>query len=963
MMKGNPMNGLVANSGFSAGEILAQLERLCSSSVFARASAVQQLLRYLVTEAAAGRGDMLSREHLYTKFGKKQLRLRDEESLSTYKKRIQQRLDVYYASASSADLIRISMRSDSFRPDFSLHGSIRPVVGRDADLGRFRRFYGHRKDELSVVSVGGVSGIGKTTLAKMLLQDAMALAEVEHVISVHGPSDSRSGSPYLPFRDCVVGILNEVGKTAIALRDELAPSWRNPSTQGIASELGAFLQELTKRRRIAVFLDNFHLSDYSSEGLLSELARTWFRSRLLIIVAFREFEPGSVGHPYLGAERRLELEEKCLRLRPQTVTMPDVREYLMKRFPQNLFPPDLTRVVNDYSRGIPLHLVNLIDHLERSEIVLSNSRWTITHSPDQIAAELVSLARHFMALPLVALGEEQRYMLSVAALLGERFDSALLAGVVQKDRGAVERDLDIIYRTQRLIELAELSVNENPYGASVRYRFSHSSYRDAFLAIFDTLPTERANLANRAIDLLSVDAPVGSPTHSARIAGLLEAAGRIPEAVNRYAESSQLSSSTFAHGTAALLARRAIHLLTSLGEDSPVRASRMHLNILLGLAVMSTSGFAAPELESIYSSVVQDSLALGNAEGERIGLYGLWVHSVDSGRIELSLDYANQVLTKAIAAEDVATEVEAHYANGTSLIQLGRLAEAKTHFLLSLPKADALGLRSHWFYQLDAAVSVRCQLARALWFLGESKGALEMVEQALSIAEEKSHPESRAYALVFLADISHLRRETERALEWSEQAISASVDCGASQELAWAKMIHGWSLGQKHGEEDAAVVELGHSFAFYKQLNARVALTKFHCLAAEVYLRQGNPEESMRQLDHGQEEVAETKEVYFESELHRVRAEALLALGGEADVHAAAESFRRSYRIAAQLNARPLQLRTALGIYVHRQQLGVSEEESRSLLAQTCSQIPALNGDPEVRTVRTIIESRPTSSA
>src|SRR5215216_3860026 len=227
------MGGLVPEADFSAAEIVAQLERICSSSLFFRATSLQQLLRYLVTEAAEGRGSQLSRKSVYDNFRKRRIKI-EEESLSTYKKRIQKKLDRYYASATTSDQIRITLRPDSFQPSFSPPGSIRPIVGRDADLQRFQEFYGRNKDRLSIVSISGISGIGKTTLAEMILKAALATGGIEHVVSVYGPSDSRSGSPYLPFRDCLVEIIDKAGQTAVALRDEFAPSGRDTSTHGVA---------------------------------------------------------------------------------------------------------------------------------------------------------------------------------------------------------------------------------------------------------------------------------------------------------------------------------------------------------------------------------------------------------------------------------------------------------------------------------------------------------------------------------------------------------------------------------------------------------------------------------------------------------------------------------------------------------------------------------------------------------
>jgi hypothetical protein len=101
--------------------------------------------------------------------------------------------------------------------------------------------------------------------------------------------------------------------------------------------------------------------------------------------------------------------------------------------------------------------------------------------------------------------------------------------------------------------------------------------------------------------------------------------------------------------------------------------------------------------------------------------------------------------------------------------------------------------------------------------------------------------------------------------------------------------------------------------------------------------------------------IFKNPEVYFESEVFRLKGEALLAQDYNIHSQAAAESFRKSYDIANQLKARALQLRTALALYAHRDVLGVSESQARILLEETYSSIPAENSDSEVCKAREIL--------
>ena len=106
-------------------------------------------------------------------------------------------------------------------------------------------------------------------------------------------------------------------------------------------------------------------------------------------------------------------------------------------------------------------------------------------------------------------------------------------------------------------------------------------------------------------------------------------------------------------------------------------------------------------------------------------------------------------------------------------------ALAREHFEQGIALYDPQRHRSHAFlYGHEPGVACLSYAAWILWFLGYPDQALQRIHEALTLAQELSHPFSLAYALSYAAMLHQFRREGQAAQERAEAKITLSTEQG-----------------------------------------------------------------------------------------------------------------------------------------------------------------------------------------
>src|SRR5262249_9359674 len=149
-------------------------------------------------------------------------------------------------------------------------------------------------------------------------------------------------------------------------------------------------------------------------------------------------------------------------------------------------------------------------------------------------------------------------------------------------------------------------------------------------------------------------------------------------------------------------------------------------------------------------------------------------------------------------AQDPELLLEAHRVLGGSLLHLGEFTRAREHVEEGIALYDAQPRHAYAFlYGQAPGVALRSQAARALWFLGYPDQALMRSQEALTLAQELSHPFSLAFALVFTGWLCQFRREVQAVQGRAEAALAICTEQGFLYWASHGTILRGWALAEQ----------------------------------------------------------------------------------------------------------------------------------------------------------------------
>jgi predicted ATPase len=210
-------------------------------------------------------------------------------------------------------------------------------------------------------------------------------------------------------------------------------------------------------------------------------------------------------------------------------------------------------------------------------------------------------------------------------------------------------------------------------------------------------------------------------------------------------------------------------------------------------------------------------------------------------------------------------------------MSLGELVAAREHTAQGSALYRLQEHRSHVFLYGGHDPGVCClgSDALALWHLGYADLALQRSHEALTLAQDLSHPFSLTFALISVALLHQLRRETQAARERAEATITLSTEHGFPLWLAQGTVSRGWALAEQgHGEEGIAQIRQGLNA--YRATGAEVMRPYFLALLAEAYEKAGQAEEGLNALAEALAVVNKTGGRYYEAELYRIKGQLVL---------------------------------------------------------------------------------------
>ena len=371
------------------------------------------------------------------------------------------------------------------------------LIGREDELGLLKQAVDRLDSEHGgCFLIGGEAGIGKTRLAG----EVMAYARRKGAMVFQGSCLYSDGpDPYAPFIQALEEALtagDEDGQKRLLafIRDE-APELReltsrlmtvintrltgNPfeSTEtGVVSRERLFeavsqtLLFLSGERPVVLLLDDLQWADSGTLQLLHYVLRYTSERRLLILGTVRSEDllPDREGeaHPVADALQRMNMEGLIQKVELSGLDHRGVSLMARFVFRRALFSSGFRSSLYKETGGNPLFVLEVLRLLRDEGIIFE--RGGIWRERREITSEdIPDRVYDVVVRRIERLSEDQRELLQLAAVAGERFSSTMLSSIAGEERVAVLRELDRMLRRHQLLR-----------SDGEAYSFSHPKIRE-----------------------------------------------------------------------------------------------------------------------------------------------------------------------------------------------------------------------------------------------------------------------------------------------------------------------------------------------------------------------------------------------------------------------------------------------------------------------------------------------------
>lgn len=820
-----------------------------------------------------------------------------------------------------------TLRAASHLPQAHNH-----LVGREKERAELRTAFESAAAGRGVLAcVSGEPGIGKTTLVEDFLSDVEA-SGAKFSLAMGRCSQRLAGSEaYLPFLEALESLARGNGGVALRLR-ALAPSWyaqlfpfsqsdpadaalqahaRATTQERVKRECGAFLDEIAGLQTLVLFFDDLHWADSSTIDLLAYLATRFDGTRILVIGAYRSSELFLSKHPFIDVKRDLQTRGTCREIAVEFLSPGDVEQYIALEFPENCIPREFARLIHSRTEGNPLFMVDLLRYLRDRNVIAkteADTKWHLAQPIPDLNRVLPQSARSMIERKIDQLTDRDREVLTVAAVEGYEFDSAVLARALRAHSAEIEDILERLDRVNGFVKC--VAENEFPDGtATVRCRFVHVLYQNALYA--PLTPTRRAVLSGslgRALEAFYGDKSSAIAPHL----GFLYETARDPGRASDYFLLAAINAQRmFANQEAIALAQRGLALVSKIPETRERTRKELDLQVTLAFSFLCTRGYAAPETGTNMARARQLCGDLGDDALLFPIIFGLWTYYLSTGDLRSVRDAAEHLSSISRDLNDQALRLGAHVTMAFTFHHQGELLASHQEFEKAARLYDAAQhSRYVQLYRLDIGIHSESEAIRNLWLLGFPGQARLRLDQTLQLARALSSPLSLAFCQIFAAFLYQALRKPEKTKEVGEACIALCDEQAIQLERVWVMCPYGWALMELgHIEEGIANIRSGLEAQL--AIGAQVARPQFLAIFAEALWHAGRIEEGLQAVDEGIAVSNRNGERFYDAELWRLKGELLNSQAKTAEAEACCH---KAIEIAQHQAAKSLELRAATSL-------------------------------------------------
>jgi len=363
------------------------------------------------------------------------------------------------------------------------------LIGREEQLAMVRKCLAESAHSSgSMVVISAEAGLGKSRL----LEGAAELALERGSVVLRGAGIAREEKvPNGMLASVLVDFLNgatdeEVGAVRDLVSQLMPHLWSTVFERQSAPEVATaemrpelrlslflarvvvLLVERSRRQPVLVCLDDLHWADSASLRALQPLAQHLAGASMIVLATLRPEEQPEDGVPVLpkmlqGLARFKEFSQIEL----PALTPQQTRGVAVSCFRREALSVEFFDLLHTRSGVVPLFVIQYLDFLlERGVVYQQHGLWINRRLDD---GDILDSVRDTIRQRIEQLPEDERDLLSLAAVQGSHFEGGMLAKALALPVTSVLRDLAEIGRRTHLVKA------DGP-----GFRFSHPVLTDAF---------------------------------------------------------------------------------------------------------------------------------------------------------------------------------------------------------------------------------------------------------------------------------------------------------------------------------------------------------------------------------------------------------------------------------------------------------------------------------------------------
>jgi predicted ATPase len=483
------------------------------------------------------------------------------------------------------------------------------------------------------------------------------------------------------------------------------------------------------------------------------------------------------------------------------------------------------------------------------------------------------------------------------------------------------------------------------------YTFKHALVQDA--AYSTLLRGRRQQLHASIVPVLEEQFPGTGETqpellaHHCTRAGLIEKGIAYRHRAGRHA----MARSAMIEAVAQLA--QGLQLLADLPTGDERDHLELDVQVALGAAFVATKGYAALEVERAYERTRE--LCRQRADHPQLPavLWGLFAHHLHRSGIHVAYDVAEELLLLAEQRRDPAACAVGHRCLAIGAMHRGNQQLALAHFELALAHYDRADRRSPVFLGTDIRVTTLNFIPLTLLWRGEIDEAIARSRAAFAAAQELGDVYTLSHVFHLNCWLNQHLGDSTTVRERAEAAMKLTAEHGFPLWELTAAFWCGWALAAA-GEVTAGSAQMRSAIAAQKGLGVVNQRPFLLGLLADICTKAGDPTEARDLLTEALRIIDRTQERWFEAELHRLRAEALLA-SSPCDSAEAEASLSHALAVARKQEARFWELRAATSLARLWREQG-KRNEARDLLAPIYGWFTEGFDTPDLKEAKALLE-------